>query len=67
MEENYQDFLGAMYAVYRATHLMFPGEPELQNAKTFAKKILQMGLPREDLIRNPWAKEVIECPLKINK
>ncbi|KAG1347133.1 putative S-linalool synthase-like [Cocos nucifera] len=49
IEENYQDFLGAMYAVYRATHLMFLEEPELENAKTFSKKILQKGLPSEDL------------------
>ncbi|KAG1347134.1 putative S-linalool synthase-like [Cocos nucifera] len=49
MEKNYQDFLEAMYAVYRATHLMFLGEPELENAKIFSKKILQKGLPGEDL------------------
>ena len=53
MEENYQDFFGAMYAVYRATHLMFLEEPELENAKTFSKKILQKGLPSEDLNDSP--------------
>ncbi|XP_019708546.2 S-linalool synthase-like [Elaeis guineensis] len=53
MEENYQDFFGAMYAVYRATHLMFLKEPELENAKTFSKKILQKGLPSEDLNDSP--------------
>ncbi|XP_038981710.1 uncharacterized protein LOC113461644 isoform X2 [Phoenix dactylifera] len=55
IEENYQDFLGAMYTVYRATHLMFIEELELENAKTFSKKILQQGLPSEDLKDSLWA------------
>lgn len=53
MEENYQDFSGAMYAVYRATHLMFVEESELENAKFFSKKLLQKGLASEDLKDSP--------------
>ncbi|XP_038981715.1 S-linalool synthase-like isoform X3 [Phoenix dactylifera] len=68
IEENYQDFLGAMYAVYIATHLMFPEEPEFENAKTFSKKILQKGLPGKDVKDHPSAlsdlQEEIEHELK---
>ena len=71
MKENYQDFLRAMYAIYRATHLMFLDESELESVKTFSKKILQKGLPSEDSKGSTSAlsdlqKEVIEflCFLK---
>lgn len=66
MEENYEDFLGAMYAVYRATHLTFLEEPGLENARTFSKKILQKGLQSKGLQDSPSVlsdhqKEVTKC------
>ncbi|KAG8385580.1 hypothetical protein BUALT_Bualt03G0060000 [Buddleja alternifolia] len=41
MEENYEQFISAMYSVYRATDLRFPGENELEEARTFAIKLLE--------------------------
>ncbi|KAG8385583.1 hypothetical protein BUALT_Bualt03G0060300 [Buddleja alternifolia] len=41
MEENYEQFISAMYSVYRATDLLYPGENELEKARTFAIKILE--------------------------
>ncbi|KAG8385582.1 hypothetical protein BUALT_Bualt03G0060200 [Buddleja alternifolia] len=41
MEENYEEFISAMYSVYRATDLRFPGENELEEARTFAIKLLE--------------------------
>ncbi|KAG8391624.1 hypothetical protein BUALT_Bualt01G0206700 [Buddleja alternifolia] len=46
MEENYEQFISAMYSVYRATDLLFPGENELEEARTFATKILQKSKTR---------------------
>ncbi|XP_072951027.1 (E,E)-geranyllinalool synthase [Typha angustifolia] len=44
MRENYIDFLGALYNIYRASHLAFPGEADLEKAHTFARNLLQNGL-----------------------
>lgn len=41
MEENCQHFITAMYSVYRATDLSFPGETEMDEAREFATKFLQ--------------------------
>lgn len=41
MEENSQHFITAMYSVYRATDLSFPGETDMDEARKFAIKFLQ--------------------------
>ncbi|KAL8460390.1 hypothetical protein ACS0TY_032067 [Phlomoides rotata] len=41
MEKNSEQFISAMYSVYRATDLLFPGETELEEARSFAIKMLQ--------------------------
>ncbi|KAI3456292.1 hypothetical protein Pfo_012955 [Paulownia fortunei] len=41
MEENSDQFVSAMYSVYRATDLIFPGESILEEARTFAIKMLE--------------------------
>lgn len=41
MEENREEFISAMYSVYRATDLAFPGEKEMEQARNFALKMLQ--------------------------
>ncbi|XP_057764549.1 S-linalool synthase [Salvia miltiorrhiza] len=41
MEQNCQQFITAMYSVYRATDLSFPGEHQLEEARIFATKLLQ--------------------------
>lgn len=44
IEENRGFFKGAMYSVYKAAHLTFSGEDELDKAGTFSRKILEKGL-----------------------
>ncbi|KAJ4825220.1 hypothetical protein Tsubulata_047996 [Turnera subulata] len=41
IEENHEYFSSVMLNVYRATDLMFPGENELEEARSFSKKSLQ--------------------------
>lgn len=40
MEENSEQFISAMFSIYRATDLLFPGEAELEEARAFAFKML---------------------------
>ncbi|XP_042471314.1 S-linalool synthase-like [Zingiber officinale] len=50
--ENHNEFMGAMYGVYRAAQLMFPKEVDLQNAKQFSLKVLRKCFPDKDLQGN---------------
>ena len=36
-----------MLNVYRATDLMFPGEYELEEARSFSRKVLEKVVPKE--------------------
>jgi geranyllinalool synthase len=40
IEKNQEYFSSAMFNVYRATDLMFSGEYDLQEARSFSKKLL---------------------------
>ncbi|XP_059635069.1 (E,E)-geranyllinalool synthase-like [Cornus florida] len=44
IEENFEVFTSAMYNVYRATDLMFSGEYELEEARSFSKKLLEKSM-----------------------
>ncbi|KAJ4849672.1 hypothetical protein Tsubulata_019870 [Turnera subulata] len=44
IEENHEYFSSVMLNVYRATDLMFPGEHELEEARSFSVKSLQKTL-----------------------
>lgn len=44
MEEDCEYFSSVMYNVYRATDLTFSGEYELQEARSFARKLLDKTL-----------------------
>ncbi|XP_058073244.1 (E,E)-geranyllinalool synthase-like isoform X3 [Magnolia sinica] len=44
IEENYEYFSTAMLNVYKATELMFLGENELEDARTFSRKLLERGM-----------------------
>lgn len=44
MEENYDCLLSTLLNVYRATEVMFLGEDELEEARSFSKTLLQRGL-----------------------
>nr|QEV81852.1 terpene synthase 13 [Prunella vulgaris] len=46
MEDNCEQFMSAMYNVYRATDLSFPGESEMDQARNFASKLLQNSKSR---------------------
>ncbi|XP_047964745.1 (E,E)-geranyllinalool synthase-like [Salvia hispanica] len=46
MEQNSQHFITAMYSVYRATDLAYPGEHQLDKARKFATKLLQNSKTR---------------------
>lgn len=48
LEENHEYFTSVLYNVYRATDLMFPGENELEEARSFSRKLLQKSLALRD-------------------
>lgn len=40
IEDNYEKFASTMYSLYRATNLMFESEEELQELRSFSRKLL---------------------------
>ncbi|CAI9756495.1 unnamed protein product [Fraxinus pennsylvanica] len=46
MEENCEKFITVMYSVYAATNLLFPGECELEEARAFARRMLERSVKR---------------------
>nr|GMC88189.1 (E,E)-geranyllinalool synthase [Ipomoea batatas] len=48
LEENHEYFTSVLYNVYRATDLMFLGENELEEARSFSRKLLQKSLALRD-------------------
>ncbi|CAA3004762.1 (E,E)-geranyllinalool synthase, partial [Olea europaea subsp. europaea] len=46
MEENYEQLITVMYSVYTASDLSFPGEYELEEARKFAKRMLEESIKR---------------------
>ncbi|XAR66426.1 Alpha-farnesene synthase, partial [Bertholletia excelsa] len=44
VERNYEHFTSVLYNVYRATDLMFSGEDELEEARSFSLKLLEKSL-----------------------
>lgn len=60
IENNFEYFSGVLLNVYRATDLMFPTEFELQEARTFARKLIEKSNSLgEGDHRNPFCKLVI--------
>ncbi|XP_021294932.1 (E,E)-geranyllinalool synthase-like isoform X2 [Herrania umbratica] len=47
IEKDYQYFSSAMLNVYRATDLMFLGEYELEEARSFSRKVIEKVLSKE--------------------
>jgi len=41
IEKDYEQFTSAMLHVFRASNLMFSGEYELEEARTFSRKLLE--------------------------
>ncbi|XP_059660928.1 (E,E)-geranyllinalool synthase-like [Cornus florida] len=52
IEENFEVFTSAMYNVYRATDLMFSGEYELEEARSFSRKLLEKSLTLKNINDN---------------
>ncbi|XP_020576641.1 S-linalool synthase-like [Phalaenopsis equestris] len=44
IKDNYAFFLGPMFSIYKASHIAFANDDELENAGVFARHILQMGI-----------------------
>ncbi|KAF8413939.1 hypothetical protein HHK36_001935 [Tetracentron sinense] len=69
IEKNYEYFSSAMLNVYRATHLMFTEENELQEARSFSRKLLenviQLRSTNNNLVISPDFGRVIEHELRL--
>ncbi|XP_059635113.1 (E,E)-geranyllinalool synthase-like [Cornus florida] len=70
IEENFQVFTSAMYNVYRATDLMFSGEYELEEARSFSRKLLEksmstLGNINDNLFMLPNFQNLIEHELAV--
>ncbi|XP_022777367.1 (E,E)-geranyllinalool synthase-like [Durio zibethinus] len=46
IEKNHEYFSSVLLNVYRATDLMFPGEYELEEARSFSRRILEKAVPK---------------------
>ena len=44
MEQNYDSLLSTLLNVYRATEVIFSGENELEEARSFSRTLLERGL-----------------------
>ncbi|KAK6932513.1 Terpene synthase, N-terminal domain [Dillenia turbinata] len=65
IEKNCRDFLSAMYNVYKATDLIFPGEDELEKARSFSRKILEramsLGCGLDNVVVFPNSQRMLLC------
>ncbi|KAF5944450.1 hypothetical protein HYC85_018527 [Camellia sinensis] len=69
IENNSGCFMSAMISVYRATDLMFSGEYELKEARSFSRKLLEKnmvpGCEEDNLVMIPNLQEVAEHELSL--
>ncbi|KAI8567584.1 hypothetical protein RHMOL_Rhmol02G0133200 [Rhododendron molle] len=69
IERNSGYFMSAMLNIYRATDLMFSGENELKEARSFARKLLEKNMRRrceeDGLLVMPSFHEVVEYELSL--
>ncbi|GFY91840.1 hypothetical protein Acr_08g0002360 [Actinidia rufa] len=69
IERNFECFMSAMYNVYRATDLIFPGEYELEKARLFSRKLLEKSMTlksvNDNLVIFPNFRRVIEHELSL--
>ncbi|KAG5561552.1 hypothetical protein RHGRI_004560 [Rhododendron griersonianum] len=69
IERNSGYFMSAMLNIYRATDLMFSGENELKEARSFARKLLEKNMRRrceeDGLLEMPSFHEVVEHELSL--
>ncbi|XP_059660819.1 (E,E)-geranyllinalool synthase-like [Cornus florida] len=70
IEENFEVFTSAMYNVYRATDLMFSGEYEHEEARSFSRKLLEksrstLGNINDNIVMLPNFQRLIEHELAL--
>nr|UNA06916.1 terpene synthase 4 [Jasminum sambac] len=68
MEENCEKFITVMHSVYTATDLQFPGEYELEEARSFSKRILQKSIKPNwdhDFMHSKGLHNVVKHELKL--
>ncbi|PSS24664.1 (E,E)-geranyllinalool synthase [Actinidia chinensis var. chinensis] len=69
IERNFECFTSAMYNVYRAADLIFPGEYELEEARLFSRKLLEKSMTlksvNDNLVIFPNFRRVIEHELSL--
>ncbi|KAM7530691.1 hypothetical protein LguiB_034101 [Lonicera macranthoides] len=59
IEQSYEHFISLMYNVYRATDVLFPGENELEEARSISKKLLE----KAQILRSNGANNFFMSPV----
>lgn len=59
IEQNYEHLMSLMYNVYRATDVLFPGEYELEAARSTSNKLLE----KAQILRNSGANNIVMSPI----
>nr|AIL54749.1 putative geranyllinalool synthase [Petunia integrifolia subsp. inflata] len=66
IEKNRERFVAVMYNVYRATDVMFLGESEMEEARSYSRELLETSLKHdENLFVFPALRRVIEHELNV--
>ncbi|GMI82367.1 terpene synthase 04, GERANYLLINALOOL SYNTHASE, TERPENE SYNTHASE 4 [Hibiscus trionum] len=64
IEENHENFSISMLNVYRATDLKFPGEDELEEARSFSRKVLEKISLKDTSFGCTGLKKMVEHELR---
>ncbi|MBA0691370.1 hypothetical protein Goari_008999, partial [Gossypium aridum] len=64
IEENQGYFTISMLNVYRATDLMFPGENEVEEARSFCRKVLEKITLKDSSLASTGLNKMVEHELK---
>ncbi|KAG8500163.1 hypothetical protein CXB51_003657 [Gossypium anomalum] len=64
IEENQEYFTISMLNAYRATNLMFPGENEVEEARSFARKVLEKITLKDNSLASTGLNKMVEHELK---
>ncbi|KAK8297233.1 hypothetical protein V6Z12_D05G175800 [Gossypium hirsutum] len=64
IEENQGYFTISMLNVYRATDLMFPGENEVEEARSFSRKVLEKIALKDSSLASTGLNKMVEHELK---
>lgn len=59
IEQSYEHFISLMCNIYRATDILFPGEYELEDARSISRKLLEKAL----ILRNNGDNNLVMSPI----